>query len=331
FIKPVGQRYLIEEGEKIDEDSVLIEQACGIKCEIQDMSPVAIERGFTRKYILHGGNKKLVSRIKSSFKAVAKDKDLVVIEGTGHAGVGSVFDLSNAVVARMLGSKAVIVSSGGIGRPIDEIMLNAALFEKEGVEIAGVIINKVKPEKYDKINKIVRKGLERKGLRVLGVIPYKEMLSAPTINQILSELDFKVLGRGSSLERRVEKILVGAMGPHEALKYFTDHSLIITPGDREDLISAVVGFQSDKARDGIRISAIVLSGGIKPSKDIVDLVKRAEIPLMLAEADTYSVASKIHDLTVKIRPEDHEKTSLIKGLIEEYVDISMLSKHLSSK
>ena len=70
---------------------------------------------------------------------------------------------------------------------------NKALFEKEGVKIAGVIINKVKPEKYDTINRIVRMGLKKKGLRVLGVIPYRKLLSAPTIAQILEELNFKLI------------------------------------------------------------------------------------------------------------------------------------------
>ncbi|MCX7661272.1 MAG: dethiobiotin synthase, partial [Candidatus Omnitrophica bacterium] len=50
FIKPIGQRYLEEEGLKIDEDSLLIEEVCKIKCGLQDMSPVAVERGFTERY-----------------------------------------------------------------------------------------------------------------------------------------------------------------------------------------------------------------------------------------------------------------------------------------
>jgi hypothetical protein len=228
----------------------------------------------------------------------------------------------------MLGSKVVIVSSGGIGRPIDEIMLNAALFKKEGVEIAGVIINKVRPEKYEKVNRIVRAGLKKKGLRVFGVIPYKKLLSAPTMGQVLDELNFKLLSCTGSLDVTVGKILVGAMSPHEALKYFSDRSLIITPGDREDLILAVVGFQMDRAGDGIHISGIVLTGGLKPHKTVIDLVKRAKIPLLSAAGDTYSVASKIHDLTVKIRPEDSGKTRMIRDLIEKYVDIEMLSRQL---
>jgi len=328
FIKPIGQRYLIEQNEKIDEDSVLIEKVCDMDSSLKDMSPIAVERGFTQEYILKSKKQKLTQKIKTAFKRVAKGKDIVVIEGTGHAGVGSVFDLCNATVAKILDSKVIIVSSGGIGRPIDEIMLNAALFKKKGVKIAGVIINKVKPKKYDKINRLVRMGLKRKGLKVLGVIPYKELLPEPTVGQILDELDFKLLNSGGCLEASVDRVLVGAMGPADALKYFSHRSLVITPGDREDIILALVNFHNSHSKEGIEIAGIVLSGGLKPSQSVIGKVKQARIPLLLAEADTYSVAAKIHDLTVKIRPQDSEKTRVIKGLIEEYVDIDLLMRQL---
>jgi BioD-like phosphotransacetylase family protein len=328
FIKPVGQRYLIERGKRIDEDSVLIEKICGIECSLQDMSPIAIEKGFTKKCILEGRSGELINKIKKSFERVCKGKDAVVIEGTGHAGVGSVFELSNATVAKMLSSKVVIVASGGIGRPIDEIMLSKALFDKEKVEVAGVIINKVRPEKYDKVNRIVRMGLKKRGLRVLGVIPYKGLLSEPTVAQVLEELKFELLTPGKRLNTYIDKILIGAMAPHDALRYFSDRSLVITPGDREDLLLAVVGFQMDRAPQGLRMAGIILSGGIRPHKTIVDLIKRAGIPLLLADGDTYSVASRVHDLTVKMKPEDSEKTRLAREMIKEYVDIDALIEQL---
>lgn len=329
FIKPVGQRYVVAEGEKVDEDSILIEKSCHIGCAMKDMSPVAVERGFTKDYILKSRKESLVRQIKDSFRTIAKDKDLVIIEGTGHAGVGSVFDLSNATVARMLHSKVIIVSSGGIGKPIDEIALNQALFEKEKVQIAGVIVNKVRAEKYDKVNRMVRLGLEKKGLRVLGVIPYQGILSEPSVRQVYEELDFQLLsGRDSALERKIGNILVGAMAPHNALNYFTNKSLIITPGDREDMILSVIGFQMDNAGEGIEISGIVLTGGIKPHETVMQLAERVNIPLLLAPGDTYSVASSVHDLTIKIEPGDQEKERIIKDLIVKYVDIKALSKAL---
>ena len=118
------------------------------------------------------------------------------------------------------------------------------------------------------------------------------------------------------------------MAPHDALRYFSDRSLVITAGDREDLILAVVGFQMDRAKEGIRIAGIILTGGIKPHKTIIDLVRRSGIPLLSSHKDTYSTASRVHDLTVKIKPEDAQKARLAKEMVKEYVDIEALIKEL---
>src|SRR5829696_4722521 len=138
FIKPVGQRFVEVDGKRIDEDSVLIDQTFSVHTPLEAMSPIAVEPDFTRKYIEQSNNEFLIRRIQNSFDRAAWEKDFVIIEGTGHAGVGSVFDLSNARVARLLESKVVLVTGGGIGKPIDEVALNKALFDKEGVELLGV-------------------------------------------------------------------------------------------------------------------------------------------------------------------------------------------------
>lgn len=320
FIKPIGQRYLEEEGIKVDEDSVLIEKVlsvCQVRCGLKDMSPIAVEKGFTEKYINSPDKKSITNQIKKAFRRVSKGQDLVVIEGTGHAGVGSVFDHSNANVSRLLGSCAIIISSGGIGRPIDEIVLNKALFEKMGVRLLGVIINKVLPAKFDKISRLIRKGLTRIGVHVLGVIPYEPLLSYPSIEQILEETDFQLLYGKDALGNYASKVIVGAMRPSEAVKYITDDSLLITPGDREDIIMAALK---------LKISGIILTGGIIPANSTTGSLNRSGIPVLLAKSDTYTVASNIHDLTVKIRPQDTKKISAVIKLIKDYVDLERIAK-----
>jgi BioD-like phosphotransacetylase family protein len=326
FIKPIGQRYLEEEGIKVDEDSLLIEEVCGIKCGLKDMSPIAVEKGFTERYIARPEKKSITGQIKESFQRVAKGNKLIVIEGTGHAGVGSVFDHSNASVARLLGSKAVIISSGGIGRPIDEILLNKALFEKEGVKVLGVIVNKVLPNKFEKIDRLVRMGLERKGVNVLGVIPYNPMLSRPSIEQILEETDFELLCGKDYLERSVSQVIVGAMEPNDAIRYIVDDSLMITPGDREDIIMTVLGCFRDTEQKKLKVSGLVLSGGISPGEQIVNILNKSQIPVLLAKSDTYDVATTIHDLTVKIRPCDTDKVNAVVKLIKDHVDLEKIAK-----
>ncbi|MFA5200284.1 MAG: AAA family ATPase, partial [Candidatus Omnitrophota bacterium] len=326
--KPIGQRYLQEEGQKIDEDSILIEEVCGIKCGLKDMSPIAVEKGFTEKFITKPDKNSISDQIKDSFRRISKRQELVVIEGTGHAGVGSVFDHSNATVARLLGSKVIIISSGGVGRPIDEIILNKALFEKEGVKVLGVIVNKVLPNKFDKINRLVRKGLERKGLKVLGVLPYDPMLARPSIEQVLEETDFQVLCGKEYLERSVAKVIVAAMEPRDAERYITEDSLMITPGDREDMIMIALNCFRDSAQLKLKVCGIVLTCGIIPQPAIMDLLVKAQISVLLAKSDTYDVATCVHDITVKIRPVDKDKIDAVVKLTKENIDFKTILSHL---
>ncbi len=324
FIKPIGQRYLEEEGLKIDEDSLLIEEVCGTSCGLKDMSPIAVERGFTEKYISRPHKDTITRQIKNAFHRVCEGQDLVVIEGTGHAGVGSVFDHSNAVVAKLLNSGVIIVSSGGVGRPIDEIVLNKALFEKHGVKVLGAIINKVLPEKYERISRLVRKGIKRKGIETLGVIPYRPFLSYPTIRQILEETSFRLLCGLDYLENSVARVIVCAMEPHDAIKYIVEDTLLITPGDREDIIMTALWCRWKKDSKRLLVSGMVLTGGIMPAKSIMNLLADSRIPVLLSRDDTYSVVAHIHDLTVKLRSID-----TVIQLIRDHVDLEKIARSIS--
>jgi BioD-like phosphotransacetylase family protein len=172
----------------------------------------------------------------------------------------------------------------------------------------------------------VRKGLERKGIRVLGVIPFDPMLSYPSIRQIVEETNFQLLCGGQHLGSSVSRVIVGAMRPANALRYMVDDSLLITAGDADDMLSAALGQfrESDKAR--LKISAIILSGGILPDQKIMGELTAAQIPVLLATSDTYSVSSQIHDLTVKIRPENKTKIDTAVKMIKEYVDLAQILK-----
>jgi len=328
FIKPIGQRYLMEQGYKVDEDSVLIEEVFGIKCNIKDMSPVAIEKGFTERFIDKGADEDYAKVIKDSYEHVARENDLVIIEGTGHAGVGSVFDLSNATVARLLDTSVILISSGGVGKPIDEVMLNKALLDKEGVNLAGVVVNKVLPEKYDRISRLVKKGLEKKDLNVFGVLPYQKILDIPTMREIKEELKIAALYESENLDKVAENILIGAMNVKDAVQFVRDNSLMIIPGDRDDMIEAVCRIKSGKIKKGCRISGIILSGGLMPKRRSLKLLEGARMPVLITKEDTYSIASRVHSLVVKLKPQDEQKIRIIVDMVEKYVDIDKVLDNL---
>ena len=224
YIKPVGQRFVEIEEQKIDEDTVLMDSVYRLDCPLVDMSPIAVEPDFTRKYLQSSNREALVKKIEKAFDRVAWEKDFVLCEGSGHAGVGSVFDLSNAQVAKVLRAKVVIVSRGGIGKPIDEVALNQALFEKENVEIIGVILNKVTPDKLDYVTEFARRGLKRKGLELLGVIPHHRILSNPTVDIIREELQAEPLNSNRLIHNLVEDVVGigrGHRNVHAASPYAT--------------------------------------------------------------------------------------------------------------
>ncbi len=322
YIKPVGQRFVEVAEHKIDEDTVLMDSVYKLDCPLVDMSPIAVEPDFTRKYLENSNYEILVKRIQKAFDRVAWEKDFVLCEGSGHAGVGSVFDLSNAQVAKILGAKVVIVTRGGIGKPIDEVALNQALFEKAGVEIIGVIINKVTMDKIDYVADFARRGFQRRGLELLGVIPHQRILSRPTLRSIKEELSAEELNDSGKLNNMVEDTVVGAMGANNVVQFFQPGVLIITPGDREDILIAAASTLSGEGLS--TLAGIVLTGNLRPSEEVLKLVRQMNYPVLLTKDDSYEVASKVHDLIIKTRPDDAEKIALIRDLIGKHVDVNRI-------
>jgi hypothetical protein len=325
YIKPVGQRFVQIEEQKIDEDTVLMNQVYQLNCPLVDMSPIAVEPDFTRKYLQSSNNEALVKKITKAFDRVAWEKDFVVCEGSGHAGVGSVFDLSNAQVAKILGAKVVIISQGGIGKPIDEIYLNQAVFDREGVEIIGVILNKVLPEKMEFITEFARRGLKRKGLELLGVVPYRGILSRPTMELIREELKADFLNEGAQLQNLVDSVMVGAMGVENAIRHFKHGVLVITPSDRVDILMAAA---TSVASPNQQLAGVVLTGDFKYQTAVTKIIEKLPFPILRAEEDVYEVASAVHNLIVKTRAADTEKISIIRDIIATHVDVDKILRAL---
>jgi BioD-like phosphotransacetylase family protein len=328
FIKPVGQRFVEVEGQRIDEDSVLIDQTFGVHTPLEAMSPIAVEPDFTRRYIENQNNDVLVRRIQNSFDRAAWEKDFVIVEGTGHAGVGSVFDLSNARVACLLGSKVILIAQGGIGKPIDEVALNKALFDKEGVELVGVILNKILPDKFDYVKEFAQRGLARLGIDLIGAIPDEPLLANATLGQICRTIKGDFINGKNKSRRRVQKVVIGAMNSTHVMEYFRPGTLVITPGDREDVILAALSTSTLSELDGQSIAGLVLSGALTPHKSVMDLLGNSDVPTIASPLDSYSVANSIHSMTVKTLPGDVEKIDKIQALIERYVEVDRLLEKL---
>jgi hypothetical protein len=351
FMKPVGQRTVIDHGQPADEDAVLMHEVFDLTESYTAMSPVHIPRGFTKAYIAGKVVEDLGARIRQAH-ATFDDHDILLVEGTGHAGVGAVIGLSNAVVAEMLGTPAVIISEGGVGRPIDEIVLNASLFTAHGVPVAGAIVNKVDLDAQPGIAKVLERGLAKHGIPLLGVLPVRPILSNPTLGMVLEGVRGETIHAGPDLDRVIDGVAIGAMEAGHMLERVGPGSLVIVPGDREDIILTLTTahfaqrLQRAKAPEAARIASIaasatneraaavaghegaavglVLTGGYRPRATVIDAIREADIFATLVQEDTYAVASEVHDLLVKTHPADREKIALIKALVAEHLDIDRI-------
>jgi BioD-like phosphotransacetylase family protein len=351
FLKPVGQRTVIEDGVPADEDAVLVRTVFGLPESYATMSPVHIPRGFTKSYIAGEVVEDLPALIRDAHSAF-RGHDMLLIEGTGHAGVGAVIGLSNAFVASMLGAPAIIISEGGVGRPIDEIVLNAALFASYGVEVAGAIVNKVDLGSQPGIAAVLERGLARHGIPLLGLLPVRPILSNPTLGMILDGVHGETIHPGPDLDQVIEGVAIGAMEPGHMLERVGPGTLVIVPGDREDVILTVTTahlaprVRLVNATEAARIAAIaaeatneraasvdghegaaiglVLTGGYRPREAVLRAIRQADLFATIVPEDTYSVASEVHDLLVKTHAADREKVELIKALVAEHLDVDRI-------
>ena len=139
---------------------------------------------------------------------------------------------------------------------------------------------------------------------------------------IREELSADLLNKPPTLNTLVDDVVVGAMGAHNAMQYFKQGVLLITPGDREDILLAAGA--SVEVHNSGKMAGIVLTGGLRPAEGVLKVIRAMPIPVLLAKADSYQVASTVHNLTVKTRPTDAEKISLIRNLVAKNVNVKKI-------
>ena len=326
FLKPVGQRYLVVDGTRADEDAVLMSEVFDLPDALNDMSPVTLPRHFTTDFIMGRIRDDLAAQVRAAYERVARDKDVVVIEGTGHAGVGAVVGLSNAAAAAMLDTPVIVVSEGGIGRPIDEIVLNCALFAAHGVRVLGAVVNKVDVESHPDMPAVLERGLAQHGVDLLGCIPYSAFLANPSLELIVTHLDGELLSGEAAPGETIGWVAIGAMQAIHAVELLRDRTLVITPGDRDDLLRAAV--EANRGAAVPRVIGVVLTGGFRPPEAVLDELRSAGTFAYLVGTDTYRTAQAVDEILVKTHSSDVEKISTIIDLVGGALDVDALLARL---
>lgn len=333
FMKPVGQRWLPTQWGEVEEDVILMKEHFGFGEAPLDMNPVVIKRGYTEEYLNKVIKPDLSSSIIRGYQKVAKDKDYVVIEGTGHAGVGSVLNKSNADVAQLLNAKVVLLVKGGIGSAIDRLELNRVFFEQQGVRVLGVIANKVIPTKYDKVKRALEQYCAAKKLKLYGVIPYSSILSNPTLGQVIEELKPIVLHDTNEHDAVIDSFTVGASSLDEFIEFVKQkegNMLLIFPTSRTDITFAIPNLKKCIDMSNKRTLTILFSGRNKPSDAAVTILKDENVTVLWKKGDTFSLISSLSSISIKTRPKDNFKIDEIKRMVMKNIQYKQILSRLTT-
>lgn len=324
YCKPVGQEFVDLGNLKADKDALLFAKFMNFELNESTHSPIILGRGATSDYLDNPNSEELRQKVFHAAQTLDEKHEMVVFEGTGHPGVGSVVDLSNAEVAKMLGAGVIMVVKGGIGNTIDRLELALSMFREKNVPVIGVIVNKVIPDKSDKIKHYIEKYLEKLRIPLLGLIPYDQTLSNPLMLTAAEAVGGTVLMNEEYLDNQVEEIIAGSLVDRRELKHF-QNLLLVVSGNR--LEEAIMKIKAITKREGYKkspLSGIIITNETDYPKECNRYIEKHSIPLVHTNLDTFGCALKISRIEVKINTHTPWKVRRACELMEENVNLDMV-------
>ena len=268
---------------------------------------------FTRSEVIHKNNQdkedEVLDKIIDKYKAIEERFDFVLVEGTDFSGEGAIIEWDiNVLMAKNLGIPTILLASG-VGKTLDELVNNIYMaydsFTDNGVEVLMVVANKVQPENLE----LVRKGLEAQLPKniLIGVIPKNPILGNPTIKEIVEVLDGKVLFGEEYLNNQAGHFGVGAMQLRNYLTHLQKDGLVITPGDRADIILGAL--QANLSINYPNVSGIILTGNLVPEDSIIKLIDGLSdvVPIVSVKEGTFSITNRIGAIRPRIYAENIQK------------------------
>ena len=286
-----------------------------------------------RTLITEGRTNELYGLILEKYKALEKQCDFILSVGTDYTGVSDALEFDiNVDIANHLGCLVLPVVKGQ-GRKAHQLaVFTRALLktlQERNCSILAAIVNRVLPEEIDGVQEELKES--RKDDVPVYVVPEHPVLGKPTIGEIASALDAEWISRDDdALEREVLHYKVAAMELPNFLDHLEDGSLIITPGDRSDMILGSI--LSDTSDAYPRMAGLLLSGNLKPAPQVQRLIEglhTAAVPVFMVGTDTFAAATNASKVRAMIAPESKRKIAAALGVVEAHVDIPELEKRIS--
>ena len=177
-------------------------------------------------------------------------------------------------------------------------------------------------DKMDYVADFARRGFERLGLELLGVVPMQKRLSEPSLEQIAATISGDFLCNRGLARNLATNVVIGAVSSANLLRNISSGTLLVVPGDREDIVLAAIS--QEGLHEPRLLSGLVLSDGLKPHSRLISMLAATSLPVVYSSMESYAIAQKIHSLTIKVEPADVEKIQYIQDLIARHLDIPRL-------
>jgi len=317
-----------------DHDINLMMQHFNLDMEYQDTFAYTLDEA---RQLINSGQRTLVlETILQKFRQLTSKYDVVVCAGTDFLGKDAAFELElNSEIAANLGC-AVMVVTNGHKKPSDELKEYTQsiidILEDKGLNIVSLIINRAnlsETEKDEMRNKLVFKKAEQKPL--IYAVPDEPSLGQPTVGDVCKWLGAKIIYGEKKMDLLVESYLIAAMQVHNFLDYLAQGQLVITPGDRADIVLSAIAARMSAAYPDI--SAILLTGGITLPNNVRQLIEGwtgVPIPILLTEHHTYKTVKSLSHLYGRIEPSDTKKINTAIGLFAKHVNGKEIASRLIS-
>ncbi|MCR8668852.1 phosphate acetyltransferase [Aestuariibaculum sp. M13] len=288
---------------------------------------------FTRNEVLdlynQGKSGDVIDQIITKYKYLEERFDYILVEGTDFSSENSTLELDlNMLISKNLSLPVIIVSQGdnkSVKEIIDNVQLAHDTFKQE-VDVLSIIANKVNPIDVEPLKELLQSRIPQN--TDITVIPKIASLASPTVKEIVKLLDGTVLFGKDHLNNLIENYSVGAMQLRNYLTHLKDNALVITPGDRADIILGAL--QANISKNYPKISGIVLTGGLIPEDPILQLIEGLSsiVPIISLKEGTYYATNRIGKTKSKIYAENTEKINSAISVFEKYTNTDHLADKL---
>jgi phosphate acetyltransferase len=281
---------------------------------------------FTRDEVLHfrseGKTATVIDKVIAKYKKLEEANDFVLVEGTDFLGEGLSFEFdANVAIAKNLGIPVILISNGD-ERTADEIATSILStyqsFNDKEVQVLAAVANKVSTEIAYELNNLLKVKLPKDVL--FSIIPLNKDLGNPTMKEIAESVQGKLLFGETLLSNQVDHEIVGAMQLRNCLTRLKENTLVITPGDRADIIVAIL--QANLSKNYPKVAGMILTGGLEPEEPIVKLIEGLQtvFPIVQVESGTFETVTMVGSTKSRIYPDNKPKIELAIHTFDKYID-----------